>query len=56
MSAESLFSQSLKPAQNSFSLAYRGLTDIPREMLALLASVEILDLSHNNISYPSVYS
>ena len=42
----------LEPAPNCLSLAYRGLTDIPRDASYSLASVEVLDLSHNNISYP----
>lgn len=41
-------------AQNSLSLAYRGLTEIPRELTSGLASVEVLDLSHNDISYPNI--
>ena len=44
---------SIEPAPNCLSLAYRGLTDIPREVVTGLASVEILDLSHNKISYPA---
>ena len=49
----SLLSLSLETAPNYMSLAYRELTEIPREMTPGLESVEILDLSHNKISYPS---
>ncbi|CAI7997408.1 Leucine-rich melanocyte differentiation-associated protein [Geodia barretti] len=48
--ARSLLPVSLETAPNYLSLAYRELTEIPREVSAGLASVEILDLSHNNIS------
>ena len=44
---------SLEPAPNYLNLAYRGLKELPRESIPRLSSVEILDLSHNQFSYPS---
>ena len=44
----------LEPAPNYLSLAYRGLKEVPRESVAGLDQVEILDLSHNEISYPLI--
>ena len=34
------------------SLAYRGLSELPREYLGALERIDHLDLSHNNFSYP----
>ena len=52
---DSFLAVSLEPAPNYLTLAHKELTDIPREACEDLASVEILDLSHNNVSYPSAY-
>lgn len=34
------------------SLAYRGLSELPRDCVAKLEEVHHLDLSHNEFSYP----
>ena len=38
--------------ESVLSLAYRGLTELPRECIPKLAKVRHLDLSNNNFSYP----
>ena len=46
-------SKGSKPDEESaLSLAYRGLTELPRESIPKLAKVRHLDLSNNNFSYP----
>jgi len=34
------------------SLAYRDLTELPEDWISKLGDVTLLDLSHNNLSYP----
>ena len=34
------------------SMAYRGLDEVPDDWISKLSDITVLDLSHNNLSYP----
>lgn len=40
--------------ESRLSLAYRGLSELPREYIPKLEGVRHLDLSNNNFSYPTI--